>query len=246
MSSATRSPGLEALGLAKDHGGEFRLEIDRIEIPAGRLFCLLGPTGAGKSTLLRLLAGVEAADTGEVRMGGVRLGLAAPLDLRRRVVLVFQKPQLLAGSVAYNVGYGLKLRGMSDRDRRVLPMLERLGLAGLADRKVDTLSGGQAQMVALARALVLEPEVLLLDEPTSHLDPARVARVEEVVTEEQMRRSTTVVWATHNFFQARRIAQDAAVVLGGHIIEMGSADALFRSPRDPRTRDFLEGRLVYE
>jgi len=124
-------------------------------------------------------------------------------------------------------------------------MLERLGLGALGGRGARTLSGGEAQLVALARALVLGAEVLLLDEPTAHLDPARVALVEEAVRDTQRRRGDTVVWATHNLFQARRVADRVALLLEGRLVEVAPAEAFFTGPSDPRTAAFVRGEMIY-
>ncbi len=235
---------LEAV--AKDYAGRPVLRIDRLEVRAGEVLCLVGPTGAGKSTLLRLLAGLEPPGSGSVRFEALRLaGQELPPDVRRRVTLVFQRPLLLAGSVRANVEYGLRLRGRGRHHGRAEKMLERLGLGALAHRPGRALSGGEAQMVALARALVLEPEVLLLDEPTAHLDPARVALVEEVVREAHRRRQITVVWATHNLFQARRVAGRVAFLLDGRLVEAAATEEFFTAPRDPRSAAFVRGEMVY-
>jgi tungstate transport system ATP-binding protein len=128
---------------------------------------------------------------------------------------------------------------------RVAAMLERLGLAALASRSVQALSGGEAQLVALARALVLLPDVLLLDEPTAHLDPARVALVEGTIRADHAQRGTTVVWATHNLFQARRAADRVALLLEGRLVEVAATEEFFTAPRDPRTAAFVRGEMVY-
>jgi tungstate transport system ATP-binding protein len=235
---------LEAL--THGYGGRVVLRIDRLKVEAGEVLCLVGPTGAGKSTLLRLLAGLESPTAGAIRFGDYRLAEGEPpLEVRRRLTLVFQRPLLLAGTVRDNVEYGLRLRGRGRHGQRVSALLERLGLAGLASQSARTLSGGETQLAALARALVLETEVLLLDEPTAHLDPARVALVEEVVGELHRRRPTTVVWATHNIFQARRVAGRVAFLLDGRLVEVAGAEEFFTAPRDPRTAAFVRGEMVY-
>ena len=233
-------------GVTRAYGGRTVLRIDRLEVAAGDALCLVGPTGAGKSTLLRLLAGVEAPTAGRLWFAGRPVGGRDwPLELRRRVTLVFQRPLLLAGSVRANVEYGLRLRGVRARGPRVQAALDRLGLAPLASQAARSLSGGETQLVALARALALEPEALLLDEPTAHLDPARVALAEEAIREDHARRGTTVVWATHNLNQARRAAGRVALLLDGRLVEEAPAREFFESPRDPRTAAFVRGEMVY-
>jgi tungstate transport system ATP-binding protein len=235
---------LEAL--TQTHGGRQVLRIDRLEVARGEVLGVLGPTGAGKSTLLRLLAAVEASASGQLFLGDFPLAPGrVPLEVRRRMTLVFQRPLLLTGTVRANVEYGLWLRGRGADPGRVRAVLELLRLNDLAARPVRTLSGGEAQLVALARALVLEPEVLLLDEPTAHLDPARVALVEEAVRAVHRRAGATVVWATHNLFQARRVAQRVGLLLDGRLVEIAPSPEFFEAPRDPRTAAFLRGEMVY-
>ncbi len=167
------------------------------------------------------------------------------MAIRRRIVMVHQRPCLLSGSVRFNVEFGLRIRRVADRAGPTAFALKQLGIERLADRAVDTLSGGQLHLVALARALVLRPEVLLLDEPTASLDPARVALVEQAVSHLQHECGMTIVWATHNLFQARRVARRVALLWEGRLIEVAPTEQFFRSPADPRTRDFVEGRMVF-
>jgi len=210
------------------------------------VLALLGPTGAGKTTLLRLLAGLARADEGEFTFAGDSLLRAEPdLPTRRRLTMVHQRPLLLTGSVRLNVEYALRLRKRRRSSEKVDAVLQRLQLTKIAQQSSDTLSGGQTQLVGLARALVIEPDVLLLDEPTAHLDPAHVALVEETIHEFRQQRCITIVWATHNVFQARRVADRATLVLNGRLIESAAIETLFDKPADPRTSEFVEGRMVY-
>ncbi len=241
------APQFELRRVRKQYGGTVAVDVEHLRIEAGETLCLLGPTGAGKSVLLRLLAAVERPTAGEVRFEGRDYpGDRLRRETRHRITLVFQRPVLLSGSVSRNVAYGLRLRACPACPRaEVARILEHLGIGHLADQAARNLSGGQAQLVALARALVLEPDVLLLDEPTAHLDPAHVALVERLLREAASSRPITLVWATHNLFQARRVGQRVGLLLNGRLIEVAPADAFFHEPAEPRTRDFVEGRMIY-
>lgn len=240
------SPVFDLQTIQKKYGGTIALSLPTLEIATEEVLCLLGPTGAGKSTLLRLLAGVEKPAMGQIHFRGKRWPEDQELADRRRVTMVFQRPRLLTGTVRWNIEQGLRLRhGQRFPSETVDRIMARLGLTPLAKQSAHGLSGGQAQLVAMARALVLEPDVLLLDEPTANLDPAHVALVEQILSEEHQRRELTIVWATHHLFQARRVAQRAALLLNGELVEIASTDIFFHSPTDPRTLDFIEGRMVY-
>jgi tungstate transport system ATP-binding protein len=235
-------------GVQKSYAGRCVLEIERLEVQRGEVLALVGPSGAGKSTLLRLLNFLEVPDQGLLYYRDQVAGADLPLALRREVTTVFQRPALLHDSVEHNVAFGLGLRakrGQPDTRARVRAALERMGLEGLRSAPARTLSGGEAQRVALARALVLEPVVLLLDEPTANLDPYNVSLIEEVVREINRERGTTCVLVTHNIFQARRLADRVGLLLGGRLVELANAADFFENPRDPRTRAFANGEMVY-
>jgi tungstate transport system ATP-binding protein len=222
----------------------FRLHVDGLVIPRGGVIGLVGPTGAGKTTLLRLLTGLQKPDEGTIIFDGTPLDATSPLAVLREITMVHQRPILIDGSVEHNLAYGLRARGRATK-AGVAEILQRLGLNGIAKQDARSLSGGQTQLVALARALVFEPSVLLLDEPTANLDPGYVGLVERVIGEVQVERMMTVVWATHNLFQARRMSQHAMLVLGGSVVEVGDNKAFFESPADPRTAAFIDGKMVY-
>lgn len=231
--------------IRRRHSDEFTLAIDHFEITAGETVCLVGPTGAGKTTLLRLLTGVDRVDQGCLQYDEISWAQGVGnRDAIRSIALVPQRPIVLARSVRENVAYGLRLRGI-DPQERVDAALEQLGLEQLASRPAQALSGGQTQLVALARALVLEPRVLLLDEPTANLDPGSVGRIETVLNQLRADRHTTIVWATHNLGQVQRIADRVCLLLQGEIVESAPVDKFFRGPRDPRTASFTQGRMVY-
>jgi len=222
----------------------FQLQIGDLTVERREVFALLGPTGSGKTTLLRILTGLEIPDDGIIEFNGTLLNRSTPLSVVRRIAMVHQRPILINGSVAGNIAYGLRTRSLAS-DAKVAQILQRLGLDRLIRQDARSLSGGQVQLVALARALVLEPEVLLLDEPSANLDPAYVALVESVIREARMSREMTVIWATHNLFQARRVCDRVMLMLNGSIVEIGDNETFFASPSDSRTAAFIEGKMVY-
>lgn len=229
----------------KVYGRREVLAIEELTVFQGEILGLVGPSGAGKSTLLRLLNFLEPPTSGHIYFQGVGYDGHVPLPIRRRITTVFQRPLLLEGTVAYNVAYGLHLRGRRGSREKVAEMLERVGLSALAGERAHTLSGGEAQRVALARALVLEPEVLLLDEPTANLDPYHIALLEEIVCRQNREHGTTIVWVTHNVFQARRVAHRVGFLLNGQLVEVAETGDFFERPRDPRTAAFVRGEMVY-
>ena len=244
----TLTPLYRLRKVRKSYEASFRLEIDDLEIRMGEVLALLGPTGAGKSTLLRLLAGVEIASSGRVEIGKPPLDARnLPLRWRRRIVMVHQRPMLLNRDVRTNIEYGLHLRGITASRKKadVDQLLNYFGLTKIASQAARTLSGGQTQLVALARALIVAPDILLLDEPTANLDPAHVEIVEAALRSIQAERQVTVVWATHNLFQARRVANRVALLWNGQLIEAAETNSFFETPADPRTADFLQGRMIY-
>ncbi|GAB4560867.1 MAG: ATP-binding cassette domain-containing protein [Anaerolineae bacterium] len=235
---------LEARGLRQIYKGRIVLDIAQLEVRRGEILAIIGPSGAGKSTLLRLLNFLEPPTAGTIRFEGRPINGRAPLDVRRQITTVFQRPALLRASVRANVSYGLRLRGLRD-DAEVDALLHRLGLADLATSPAHTLSGGEMQRVALARALAIRPRVLLLDEPTTNLDPYNAALIEQVIREANSAEGTTVVLVTHDLFQARRLAHRSGLLLGGRLIELAPTETFFGAPSDPRTMAFLRGELVY-
>ncbi len=220
------------------------LNIRNLDIEREEIFALIGPSGAGKSTLLRLLALLEAPSAGTLTYAGQPVGKSMPVSARRDVTMMFQHPLLLDRSVQSNVEYGLRVRGIRD-DTLVARLLEEVGLTHLRSARSRTLSGGEQQRVALARALIFNPKVLLLDEPTAHLDPRNVAIIEEVISRRHRELGMSVILATHNLHQASRLAARVAMLLDGEIIEIGPANCLLEQAADPRTRAFLAGGMVH-
>jgi tungstate transport system ATP-binding protein len=211
---------IEVKGLYKSYGGAEILKDINLSAEPGEVLALIGPTGSGKTTLLRMIGLLEKPTIGEIVIDGLdvtKLSEGKRLEIRRRMAMVFQKPVMFKMSVKENVSYGLRIRGEGKIDGRVEAAIEAVGLSGYESRDANTLSGGEMQRIALARALVLEPELLLLDEPTANLDPKTAAAIDALIS----RFKGTVIMATHNMLQARRLADRIAVLVEGRLVEVG-------------------------
>lgn len=233
--------------LTKQYGG-FTLAIDRLELYQSEIFCLLGPSGAGKSTLLRLLNFLTSPDQGQMTLFGRTYlpGSFTPeLSVMREITTVFQRPALLSESVWHNITYPLRLRRRKVERGEIDAIVKRLGLSKILSQNAQTLSGGEAQRVALARALVFSPRVLLLDEPTANLDPENIAIIEDMVQSYASEHRSTIVWITHNQFQARRLGDRVCLLERGRIVEVNDKDKIFNNPDNERTKAFLSGNILY-
>jgi tungstate transport system ATP-binding protein len=237
----------ELKGISKRYGARTVLELAELDVQRGEILALVGPSGAGKSTLLRLLALIENPTTGLLRFmdNEVDQARSLPISLHRQIAMVFQRPLLLNRSVQANVAYGLQLRGERYYQPRVQAVMDLLGLADMAKQNTRTLSGGEAQRVSLARAMVLDTEVLLLDEPTANLDPYNVNLMENAIRAMNQEHHKTIVMVTHNVFQAHRLAQRTALLLEGRLVELAQTEEFFSAPCDPRAAAFVRGDMVY-
>jgi tungstate transport system ATP-binding protein len=218
----------------------FVLDVERIEAQAGKVLALLGPSGSGKTTLMHILGLLERPDSGRVLLGG-REVTSRDRDARLQIAAVFQRPYLFKGAVAANVAYGLTVRGVrgAERERLVAAALERVGLVGYEDRSALALSGGEAQRVSLARALVLEPRVLLLDEPLASLDPLLKRHLTHDFARILRESGATAVWVTHDQDEALVVADYVTVMNEGRIIAAGPTDDVMGLPADEWTASFL-------
>jgi len=234
---------IQATGLTQRYGAREVLRNVTLVVPHDGVFCIFGPNGAGKSTLLRLLDLLELPTEGEITINGQRATPELRPALRRRMAMGFQSPYLYRSSVGANVAYGLHVRGMPRRERavRVTKTLERLGALELLRLPAWRLSGGEGQLINVARALAVEPEILFLDEPTANLDPGNAGRVEALIRE--YAESHTIILVTHNLFQARRLARHSAFLFDGRLIEQGPAVEVLNLPRDERTAAFISGEI---
>ncbi|MCZ7393531.1 MAG: phosphate ABC transporter ATP-binding protein [Candidatus Methanoperedens sp.] len=234
--------------LCKSFGSKEVLKNVNLVINRAEIFALIGPSGAGKTTLLRILNLFEKPKSGGIVFEGILLnGDHDGKKVRKKMSLLFQTPAVFNISVFDNVAYGLKVRGMDKRiiEKKVSSALDIVGLSGMEKQIARTLSGGEAQRMAFARAIVYDPEILLLDEPTANLDPSNVAKIEEIIKHIRNDLGTTIVIATHNIPQVKRIADRVGILLNGELIEVNSIEGIFMAPEDERSAAFLKGEMVY-
>lgn len=209
------------------------------ELPRGGVTVVMGPNGAGKTTLLRAMHGIERLSSGEVAW-------QVPLDTAElRQSFVFQAPIILRRSVIENVAYPLRLRGhtRAEAQNRARDWVERIGLGDAAERAASGLSGGERQKLALARALVVEPEIIFLDEPTANLDGFATREIETLVQDAHAN-GMTVVLATHNLGQARRLGTEVMFVHHGRVTERSGVEAFFETPKTEAAAAFVRGDIV--
>jgi len=234
---------IEVTGLNHRYGERAILDNINLSVDRGEVLALIGPTGAGKTTLLRIIDLLEVPSAGEIYFDGKCIPRSGKqrLEIRRRMSFIHQKPQVFNLSVYDNVACGLGWRG-EEKNRiagKVDHILETVGLEDYKDRNARTLSGGEAQRVALARSLVLEPEVLLLDEPTANLDPVSTAKIEQLISYVARQRNTTMVMATHNMSQGQQLADRIGVLLDGRLVQTGNTTDIFHSPQNEEVAHFV-------
>jgi len=237
---------MQACGLTHRYGSNTVLHNVDLETPAGGRLAVVGPNGAGKSTLLRLLAGLERPTGGEVVATDSAGRPCHHLALRRRVTMVLQRPFLFHTTVLGNVLYGLRVRGVprGEARQRARRTLASAGLASLESRPAGALSVGESQLLNLARALALEPEVLLLDEVTAHLDPDNQRRVEELVLQYHAERGAGLLFVTQNLPQAFRMADEGVMLYRGQVLQQGRLADFVGRPRTPRVAEFVQAQML--
>jgi len=209
----------------------------------GKIIVLIGVNGAGKTTLLRIGAGLENPDAGRILFNEKTV---TDTELRQIATLVFQRTALFSRSVYDNLAYGLKIRGQKDPEirQKITAALNSVGLRNFEKRRAKKTSGGEQQRIALARAFLLEPKILLLDEPTANLDP-NSARIIEKAILSRKRSDTIIVLATHNLGQAKRLGDVDVHMHEGKIIEEAPPKDLFDNPQQETTRKFIRGELEF-
>lgn len=226
--------------VVKDYGGRRVVDIESLKIKEASRFGIIGPNGAGKSTLVRMIGGLEGPTKGQILYNG-KIN-----PVYRDITVVFQKPYLLRTTVFHNIAYPLIIRKEKKKEitRKVNAILEEMGLYDLKDKKAWTLSGGEMQKIALARALIFKPSLLILDEPTANIDPSSMAIMEEMIKKINEREKTTVIMITHNLQQTKRICKEVAFMYQGKVKEVGFVEQVILRPQNPFVKKFIEGELL--
>ena len=254
LSLADEIPSVKVNALNLYYGEKQALKDITMVIPEKKATAFIGPSGCGKSTLLRCFNRMNdlidnVRTSGEIRIGGEDIFAKAVnvAELRRKVGMVFQKPNPFPKSIYENVAYGLRIQGINSRqtlDAVVEKALKDAALWGEVKDRLDDnalgLSGGQAQRLVIARAIAIEPEILLLDEPCSALDPISTLKVEELIYE--LKANYTIVIVTHNMQQAARVSDYTAYMYLGEMIEFNDTNTLFTNPEEKMTEDYITGR----
>jgi phosphate transport system ATP-binding protein len=248
-----RGPALEARDLSVFYGEKQAVQDVGLMVPANQVVALIGPSGCGKSTLLRcfnrmndLVKGARVQGTVDFHGQDLYASGVDPVEVRRRIGMVFQKPNPFPKSIYDNVAFGPRVNGFEgDLDGLVEDALRRAALWDeVSDRLDDSayaLSGGQQQRLCIARTLAVRPEIVLMDEPASALDPIATQRIEELIYE--LKRDYTIVIVTHNMQQAARISDFTAFLYMGNLVEYGPTERIFTNPREDRTEAYVTGRF---
>lgn len=234
---------IKTINLGQQYQEQNVLREISLAVNRGEVLALIGPTGAGKTTLLRLLDLLETPTSGNIYFDGVDVTRSSSnrLEARRRMSFVQQKPIVFTMNVYDNVACGLKWRQVKNNviRQKVGDVLKMVEMTAYQNRNAKTLSGGETQRLAIARALITDPEVLFLDEPTANLDPVSITKVEEVLAHIIHERKTTVVIATHDMSQGQRLAGSIGVLMNGKILQIGTPNEIFCLPRSREVAEFV-------
>jgi tungstate transport system ATP-binding protein len=237
------SVNLQLVEIKKNYRAIKALKSVSLNLQGNKIIVLLGVNGAGKSTLMRILAGLENTDSGQILFINQNTDSKA---LRHISTLVFQKTAMFTMNVYDNLAYGLKIRKVSNEEiaKKVPEALAAVRLSGFEKRRAKKLSGGEQQRIALARAFLLDSNVLLLDEPTSNLDPNSATIIEKAIINKKSDK-LIIIMATHNLNQARRMADEIIHIHNGEIVEVAKPEDFFENPKSEITRKFINGELDF-
>jgi len=251
MTAANQSVGVSLQNITKKFGDTIAVQKINLEFAPGTLTTVLGPSGCGKTTILRMIGGLEIPTSGKILFGDEDVSHLSATN--RDVGMVFQSYALFPHmNVGQNIGYGLKIKGTPQEEikQRVRGVLETVGLSGYEDRYADEMSGGQQQRVAVARSLILEPKVLLFDEPLSNIDSKLRRSMREDIRKLQQETGITSIYVTHDQSEALAVSDDVIVMNVGKIEQMGAPEQLYRHPKNAFVATFigdaniLEGELI--
>ncbi len=234
---------LKLVDIKKNYLSVKALNSVSVEMQGGKIIVLLGVNGAGKTTLMRIMAGLENADAGKLLFNNQNIDCKA---LRQVSTLVFQKSAMFSTNVYDNLAYGLRIRGVPKAEiaKKVAEALQAVRLSGFEKRRAKKTSGGEQQRIALARAFLLDSQVLLLDEPTANLDPNSATIIEKAMVSRKSAQRI-IVMATHNLSQARRMADEIVHIYNGEIVEVAEPESFFESPKSEISRKFVNGELEF-
>jgi tungstate transport system ATP-binding protein len=238
---------LQALDIKKQYNSNFALECS-IEVKKGPLYTIVGPNGSGKSTLLRILGLIEPPDSGEVIYHNEGISLLNPdkdIEIRRKAVLVATRAGLFNETVYENIAYGLRLRkvGKKEIKERVTDTLNNVKLAGKEAFNANELSSGEAQRLALARALAIDPDILLLDEPTASLDPDNTRVIEDIINNIRSNSDKIIIMVTHSLYQAKNLSEFIIFMHRGKAVEFSNAETFFKKPSTELAQKFVFGEV---
>ncbi|WP_339062024.1 ATP-binding cassette domain-containing protein [Tepidibacillus marianensis] len=233
---------IEVKGISVQIAEKLILTSMNYQFEQGKIYGIIGPNGAGKSTFLKVISGFLKPTTGQVYFMGKPLH-----SPDKNISVVWQKPYMFQTSVYQNVAYGLQVRHINKYEikNRVESILQQFRIEHIADQKAINLSGGETAKVAIARAAILSPKVLILDEPTASLDPQNVGEIEHIVQTYARKRRMTVIMVIHNMFQAKRMADETIFLHSGHLIESNPTPLLFSQPSHELTKKFISGETFF-
>ena len=234
---------LKLVDIKKSYRSVNALNSVSLEMQGGKIIVLLGVNGAGKTTLMRIMAGLENADAGKLLFNNQNIDCKA---LRQVSTLVFQKSAMFSTNVYDNLAYGLRIRKAPKAEikKKVAEALQAVRLSGFEKRRAKKTSGGEQQRIALARAFLLDSQVLLLDEPTANLDPNSASIIEKAIVSRKSG-ERIIVMATHNLTQARRMADEIIHIYNGNIVEVATPEDFFENPKSEVSRKFVNGELEF-